>query len=178
MRSFSLLLLLTITFTVAASADEMPSIAGHVLPDGIRPVNKGMNWRGEEFIEFAKDTIWLSPNDHSTEDSADKTALLKPDSKGIYRLNPELKGVGFEFKYTNIPATRELTPAICDKLWGKNVSDSPNNRTYRLLEVLPKKDIADGVPREYFIDAIFENGKLCKYRLRGPKLQNQTWQPS
>lgn len=52
-----------------------------MLPDGIRPVNKGMNWRGEEFIEFAKDTIWLNPNDHSTEDSPKKTALLKPDSK-------------------------------------------------------------------------------------------------
>jgi hypothetical protein len=178
MRCLALLLLLTVTFTGVAKADEMPSITGHVIPDGVRPANKGMNWRGEEVVEFAKDTIWLSPDDHSTEDSSNKTALLKPDSQGIYRLNPELKGNGFAIQYTNIPATRELTPSFCDNLWGKNVSDSPNYRTYRLLEVVPKKDIVDGVPREYFIDAIFENGKLCKYRLRGPKLQKQSWQSS
>lgn len=147
-----------IVFKKSASADLVSSPPALALP-------------ARELEKMTRDKRFLQKmNDYSTKR---KVALIqvKPDGSAI--LNPEMKGTFIEYEYVHIPKNADLTQKDCDELWGPTVSTSPEFRTYQ-LELAGKK-LPDDAKKRYFIDTIFQDSKLLKYRIRGAEIKLPQW---
>ena len=176
LRSFIFALLISCYCMQFALADDITTIRAKSLvvegPDRLDPRARGL-----EIISFTKNLIFLSPFDGNSDNLDRISVAFKLDPmNGTAKLNPKMKGKFIEVEYINIPTNAELTTHDCDRLWGNNISNSPSYKTYKLLRVVSKKELESGVSREYFIDAIFENGKLSKYKIRGPEIKSIDWQ--
>jgi hypothetical protein len=73
-------------------------------------------------------------------------------------LNPE----GFE--YGPIPSLKNITKEDAEILWGNGASSLPDETTYKL------KANTQG---NFFIDLLFKDNRLAKYRVRGERLRGQ-----
>ena len=105
---------------------------------------------------------------------------LKPNKSPI--LNPKWTGNTFDdalsgpiVEYGNIPILEELSIEQADRLWSKiRTSYSKANdkkevkRTYHLFSDYQKK-------ADFFLDCIFSNGRLKKYRIRSVLVKNSVW---
>jgi hypothetical protein len=83
---------------------------------------------------------------------------------GTNLLNP--KG----FFYGPIPRLRDITPDIADQIWAAEPTEEIDvkKRSYKLESY--------GKTEDAFLDIVFENNKIEKYRIRSPELHSSDWQ--
>lgn len=90
------------------------------------------------------------------------SAIAEVKSNGSVILNPD------GFNYGPIPDLKELTPEQADQLWARNPDKQSNSqkKTYKLL-ARNNQDV--------FLDLMFKNGRLQKYRIRGTVVKMERW---
>ncbi len=92
-------------------------------------------------------------------------AVIEVKSSEVVELNPRRtlhpgKPWQTTFDYGPIPPLSVMSSAKCDLLWGCSETIYPGIRTYKL------KAFNDPEDADYFLDTIFDNGYLQKYRVR------------
>ncbi len=92
-------------------------------------------------------------------------AVIEINSSEVVELNPRRtlhpgKPWQTTFDYGPIPPLSELNSAECDQLWNSSETIYPGIRTYKL------KAFNDPEDADYFLDTVFKNGYLQKYRVR------------
>ncbi len=92
-------------------------------------------------------------------------AVIEVKSNEVVELNPRRtlhlgKPWQTTLDYGQIPHLSVMRSANCDLLWGSSENIYPGIRTYKL------KAFNDPEGADYFLDTIFDNGYLQKYRVR------------
>jgi hypothetical protein len=92
-------------------------------------------------------------------------AVIEVKANRVVELNPRRmlhpgKPWQTTYDYGPIPPLCDLTSAESEQLWTCSKYSSPGMRTYKL------KAFNDTEDADYFIDIVFENGHLQKYRVR------------
>jgi hypothetical protein len=90
--------------------------------------------------------------------------LIRISEKGKASLNPD------GFIYGPIPKISEMTRQQADALWqAEPVPTSGSEVTYKLSSFSDK-------PEDVYIDVVFQNNKVDRYRLRAERIATQEWQ--
>lgn len=103
----------------------------------------------------------------SNQPTAVSTAWFKPDGKTV--LNPKVENPYVCLNYHDIPQLKDFTPALCDKLWKTPIASMGDNHTYKLISQKDKEE------SEFFIDVVFKDNRLSKYRVRTLAHETADW---
>lgn len=91
-------------------------------------------------------------------------AIIRVELDGRLMLNPEGKG----FDYGPIPALRDMTQLQADELWGTETKSLQGDVvTYKLTSYQSRNDL--------FIDVIFRDDRICRYKVRSDLIEQSNW---
>lgn len=91
-------------------------------------------------------------------------AVVRVEHDGQVVLNPRAKG----FDYGPIPILRDMTEAQADELWGTETKSLKDDVvTYNLMSYQSRSNL--------FIDVVFREDRIDKYRVRSDLLEKSQW---
>lgn len=172
LKTFVLVLSLSMSFSSALAEEgsnnsketissEFQKLRSHcILPDSILanpPQDTPPNCGFTEYVPH--NDIWVK-----RPESRCCVALIRISEKGKASLNPD------GFIYGPIPKISEMTRQQADALWqAEPVPTSGSEVTYKLSSFSDK-------PEDVYIDVVFQNNKVDRYRLRAERIATQEWQ--
>lgn len=131
-----------------------------ILPDGILakpPQDTPPNCGFTEYVPH--NDIWVK-----RPESRCCVALIRISEKGKASLNPD------GFIYGPIPNISKMTRQQADALWqAEPIPTSGSEVTYKLTSFNYK-------PEDVYIDVVFANDRVDKYRLRAERIATPEWQ--